>query len=120
LLQRVLTSELDESVRSPLVNLVETYFPLNDEEWKRFRQLIAREEYRGMQDVELTYFDKLRQEGLVRGKQETLKRLLAAKFGPLPSTLEARIDTIDAVAELDDYLLRLLSAGSLAEMGLQG
>jgi hypothetical protein len=128
LLKRVLTSGLDESVRLPLVNLVETYFPLTEEERRRYRQLMTREEYREMQDVELTYFDKLREEGrnegrnegLVQGKRETLKRLLAAKFGSLGTAVETRIDAIDSVAELDDCLLRLLTASSIEELGLKG
>jgi hypothetical protein len=78
-----------------LVDLVETYFPLTDEARRRYKQLISREEYREVQDVELTYFDRLRQEGreegLVRGKRETLERQLVAEFGPLPAAIEARI-----------------------------
>ena len=73
-----------------------------------------------MQDVETTYFDRLREEGLLLGKRDGLKRLLAAKFGPLPTAIEARIDAIDSADELDRYFDRALAAGSLDETGLRG
>ena len=70
-----------------------------------------------MQDVELTWGDRLLLKGVERGKRETLERQLAAKFGPLPADVEARIDAVASTKELDDYLERVLTATSLAEMG---
>ena len=81
-----------------------------------------------MQEVELTWAEKLRQEGreeglqegLVEGKRQTLKRQLAAKFGALPNRVEASIDALASVEELDRYLDRVLTAGSLEKLGLEG
>jgi predicted transposase YdaD len=99
---------------------------------ERYRRLISREEYRKVQEVELTWADKLRQEGreegreeglqegLVQGKRQTLKRLLAAKFGALPNRVEASIDALASAEELDGYLDRVLTAGSVEELGLEG
>jgi hypothetical protein len=119
-MRRVLTSGLDESLKYQLANLIETYFTLTDEARKRYRQLISREEYREVQEVEQTYFDKMRQEGLeaglVQGKRDALKRLLVAKFGPLPTAIEARIDALESADELDRYFDRALAAGSLEEL----
>jgi flagellar biosynthesis/type III secretory pathway protein FliH len=85
--------------------------------------LVSREEYRKVQEGELTWADKLRQEGreegFAQGERQTLKRLVAAKFGSLPKGVEARIDTL-APEELDRCLERLLTAGSLEEVGLKG
>ena len=89
-------------------------------ERKRYRQLISGEEYRAVQDVEMTYFDRLRQEGLIEGKREALIRLLVAKFGPLETTLESRIHTMESVNDLDRWFDKALSASSLEEFWLEG
>ena len=91
-----------------------------------------------MQDVELTWADKLlkqgeergiekgiekgleqgREVGLLEGKCEALLGQLGAKFGPLPKGTAARLESIESASELDDYLERILTATSLEEMGL--
>jgi hypothetical protein len=124
LLGRVVASGLDEASLFLLVNLIETYFPVLEVERERYLRLVSREEYRKVQEVELTWADKLRQEGreegVVQGKRQTLKRLLAARFGVLPNRVEASIDALDSGEELDGYLDRVLTAGSVEELGLEG
>lgn len=71
-----------------------------------------------MQDVELTWGDRLREEGLVQGKRETLIRLLTARFGPLPEQVRGRIDALSSPEELDPYLDRVLTAATLEDIGL--
>jgi predicted transposase YdaD len=87
-----------------------------------------------VQDVELTWGDRLRKEGLERGleegiekgiekgivqaKRETLKRLLTARFGPLPDEVRARVDALSSTEELDPYLDRVLTAATLEDIGL--
>jgi len=102
-----------------------------DGERERYRRLVSREEYRKVQEVELTWADKLRQEGreegreeglqegLVQGKRQSLKRLLAAKFGGLSKSVEANIDALSSAEALDGYLDRVLAAGSIEELGLE-
>jgi len=120
MLKRVLTSDLDERRKYLLVNMIETYFELSPEEEESFRRLIARKEYREVQDTKLTWGDKLilkgLEQGIVQGKRETLKRQLTAKFGPLPKETEARIDAVSSAEELDRYLDRVLGAKSLREV----
>ncbi|MGH9389539.1 MAG: Rpn family recombination-promoting nuclease/putative transposase, partial [Vicinamibacteria bacterium] len=118
MLSRVLESELDDARKYLLVNVIETYFRLSGEEAARFRRLISEKEYRKMHEVELTYFDELELKGVLKGKRETLLRLLTAKFGPLPEDTVARIAGISSALELDTYLDRVLTANSLQEIGL--
>jgi predicted transposase/invertase (TIGR01784 family) len=122
MLSRVLESELDEALKYLLVNVIETYDELSPEETEGFRRLISGKEYGKVQDVELTYFDKLelkgRLAGVIEGKRETLLRLLTAKFGPLPEDTVARIAAINSAAELDTYLDRFVTANAIQEMGL--
>ncbi len=51
-------------------------------------------------------------EGLKKGKAESLKRLLTRKFGPLPGTCDAQINTASA-EQLDQWLENLLFADNL-------
>jgi hypothetical protein len=132
MLKRVVTSGLDEERLYLLVNTIETYFRLSADERESFRRLVGRKEFQEMPDTELTWGDELiqqgmvkgreegREQGIVQGKRDTLKRLLTAKFGSLPSTVRARIEALPSSEELDRYLDRVLAAGSLEEVGLEG
>jgi predicted transposase YdaD len=54
-------------------------------------------------------------EGKVEGKSEIVRRLLTARFGPLPAKLAARLRAATD-RDLDRWALRLLDAESLAEI----
>jgi predicted transposase/invertase (TIGR01784 family) len=121
MMQCVVTSELDEARQFLLVNIIQTYFELSKEQIERYQLLIARKEYQKVQDVDLTWMDKLLHEGeekgRLSGKRETLLRLLAQKFGPLPEGITTRIEAFESVEQLDACLERILVASSLEEMG---
>jgi len=122
MIQRVVTSKLDEAREFLLVNIIETYCELSDEQNERYLRLLSREEYRKVQDLELTWADKLLREGeekgMLNGKRDTLVRQLTQKFGPLPEPVTARVEAYESVDELDACLERILTANSLEEMGL--
>jgi hypothetical protein len=122
MLQRVLESEFDEAMKYLLVNVVETYFELSGEDAERYRRLVSRKENRAVQEVELTWADKLmekgREAGVLQGKRTTLLRLLASKFGALPAEMAARVEALSE-AELDSALDRLLIAATLEELRLE-
>ena len=128
MLQHVAESKLDEAREFLLKNLIETYFKLAAEEKEGFSRLLMKSEYREAQEMELTWADEMREEGrkegirtgLLVGKREALKHLLAKKFGPLPQETVSRLDTLESLDELDVYLDCVLSADSLEEMGLEG
>lgn len=83
-----------------------------------------------MQEVELTWADKLmekgreegreegREAGVIEGKRKTLLRQLAAKFGNLPNEVTARAEVMSE-AELDAVLDRILTATTLDELRLR-
>ena len=60
------------------------------------------------------------QQGLQQGKQLILIRLLATKFGELPQSVTDQIQEMTADEELDQLGIRLLTAESLEEIGLNG
>ena len=118
MMQQVVTSELDEAKQFLLVNIIETYCELSDEQNERYQRLISREEYRNVQDVDLTWMDKLLLKRELKGKRETLLRLLAQKFGPLSENVKRRVGAYESVEQLDACLERILTATSLEELGL--
>jgi predicted transposase YdaD len=121
--------------------LIETFFELSGEDAEEYRRLLSRKEYRAVQEVELTWADRLmekgreegreagreegreagweegREEGVLEGKRETLLRQLTTKFGELPPEVAAKIDAFPA-PDLDSLLERVLTSASLDDMGL--
>ena len=66
-LRKVVESAFDQTKQLLLVDLVETYFPLSAQQRERYQRLVSREENRKVQDVELTWAEKLNGEG-ARGR----------------------------------------------------
>jgi hypothetical protein len=134
-------SQLDEALRYLLVNVIETFFELSGEDAKEYRRLISGKEYRAVQEVELTWADRLMEKGreegrekgleegreegraeglevgILEGKRKTLSRLLAAKFGDLPGDIKTKVEAMSA-ADLDSVLDRVLTAATLDELEL--
>ncbi|MGH9463297.1 MAG: Rpn family recombination-promoting nuclease/putative transposase [Vicinamibacteria bacterium] len=125
MLRWVMTSGLDAR-KLLLVNIIETYFKLSDDEQRRFERLLARKEFRTVQEVKETWLDRARGEGrkegreagVIQGKRETLLRLLTAKFGSLRPDTIAKVAAVQSAAELDAYLDRFVAAESLEDIGL--
>ena len=61
-----------------------------------------------------------RQQERQQGKRLLLIQLLATKFGALPESVTEQINGMTADEELDQLGIRLLTANSLEEMGLNG
>jgi hypothetical protein len=120
MVQHVAESDLDDARKFLLVNIIESYFELAANEEEDFHRLLLKAEYREAQKMELTWADKMKEEGRLAGKRETLLQLLSKKFGPLPEEATTRVNTLESIDELDAYLDRVLTASSLEEMGLNG
>ncbi len=60
------------------------------------------------------------QQGLQQGKRLFLIQLLATKFGELPQSVTDQIHRMTTEEELDQLGVRLLTAESLEDMGLNG
>jgi hypothetical protein len=121
MLERVAESELNEALKYLLVNVIETFFELSEEDAEEYRRMISRKEDRAVQEMELTWADRLmekgREVGVLQGKRETLVRLLTAKFGVLPDETKARVVVLSST-DLDRALDRVLTAGTLDELQL--
>jgi len=115
ILQRLAASGLDEARLFLLVNFVESYLPLEGMEAATYQTRLQEEENTTVQTLELTWADRLRQEGLEQGvaqgvvqgtlqaKQEMLLDLTRTRFGAVPADLAERVATAD-----DRLLTRML------------
>jgi hypothetical protein len=82
----------------------------------------------GEDEMERTFVSLFEEEALERGleqgkawgKQDTLLRQLRVKFGDLPSSVPGQVQGMVSLEQLDGLLERLLTANSLAELGLDG
>ena len=122
--QHVAKGRLGDAGEYLLLDLIRTYFELEPHEEDSFHRLLSRPEYREAYEMELTWSERMMEQGrlagLVEGKRETLKHLLTKKFGTIPEKTMARIETLDSLEELDTYLDRVLTAENLEDMGLDG
>ncbi len=134
ILRQIAEGPLEDAQKFLLVNVVETYFELDEAETERFRQFLSTRGYREVEEMEVTWADKMMEKGrveglvkgreqglkagLIEGKRETLIRQLTAKFGSVPDKTQSRVHALESVAELNGYLERVLTAKSIGEMGL--
>ncbi|MEM9596630.1 MAG: DUF4351 domain-containing protein [Acidobacteriota bacterium] len=123
-LRPIAEADLDEARRFLLLNTVETYVELSEEESSRFAASLV-DETEEVKAMETTWADKLVakgvKEGVVTGRREgmvdTTVRLLEKRFGRLPGASRRRIDGLDERG-LEALADRLLDAASLQDLGL--
>jgi predicted transposase YdaD len=105
-----------------LVNCVENYLQLADEEAVELEALRARKENREVQAMALTWSEKLEAKGEARGRGEGAREILllqlAERFGPLPEGARRQVEEISSLQRLTQLAKRVLTAHSLEEMGL--
>lgn len=124
--ERVALSGLNGARKVLLLNLIETYFVLTAAERRKLERRLSEKRYREVKKMQLTWLEKIERQGrkegekagLLKGKRDTLLRLLTTKFGPLPKETVSRLREIESLRQLDGYLDRVLDARSLSEMGL--
>lgn len=135
-LRPIARAELDEARRFLLANLVETYIELDEAAEEEYRALLAAEENREVEAMEMTWADKIeargvergieegqkrgREEGLQEGMQEGMQVLildqLEHRFGPVPKDLARRIRKLRDRERLGRLAEQLLDAESLDEL----
>ena len=115
-MQEVVSSDVDDAREFLLVDIIETYCRLSEEDAERYQRLISRKEYQRVLDTELTWADKL----ILKGKREALLRQVEQKFGPLPLEVTDRIAAEESAAVIDGWLERILTARTLGDLELNG
>jgi hypothetical protein len=64
-------------------------------------------------------YREAQREGMLLGTRQTVLRLIERRFGPVPEAVRERIESLSSMAELEKVADRILTAGSLREMGLE-
>lgn len=113
-LKRIARSDTDPARRFLLVNCVETYIDLADADEKELETMIAETQNRDALAERLTWAEKMELKGMKQG----LLRQLQQKFGPIPATIQSRLEEIEDPRRMHSLFDRILSAESLEEMGL--
>ena len=126
----LLELEPDTGLRIKYLDFIESYLRLDAHEWRVYEQLYSKENpqmslfaqrwiEKGREEGMQSGFLQGRQEGILlgeeRGQRIMLARQLTRRFGPLPTTIEARIQAA-SLDELDHWGDRLFSAQSLEEI----
>jgi hypothetical protein len=125
-LRQIARAELTDAGRLILLNCVETYLELTDDEEQELARLQIHGANKEVAEMEMTWADKLEARGIAKGldqgRQEGEARmllgLLEARFGPLAAETRERVEGADTETLLR-WGRRLLSAGRLEEI-LQG
>lgn len=114
---------VDEARKALLLNCVETYLRLDEQEEKLYEELVKQPEQEEVREMLAVYEERGiaigEQRGIVRGKRDAVLRLLRSRFGKLPKAIEARVEKMETEAELDALFDAALSAQSLNDLGLK-
>jgi hypothetical protein len=103
--------------REMLVDIVDTYLVLSASEEAEFRQILSAPENEEMEQVTFSW----RREGVLIGRRESLLEVLRARFGEAVDTaVEEQVHAIRDERRLTRLLRDVVTAGSLADLGLDG
>jgi hypothetical protein len=118
-MQRVAEAQLSEFRRYLLMECIEAYLPLEGPHLAEFERLLTTEEFKMALKIGKTSFETGMEQGQERGQRALLRRQLEKRFGPLSETVRQRLEAwpADKLPELGETLL---TAKSLAELGLEG
>ena len=126
----LLALEKAPDLRQNGLDFIESYLRLDAHEWRVYEQLYSKENpqmslfaqrwiEKGREEGMQSGFLQGRQEGILLGEERNqrimLARQLTRRFGPLPATIEARIQATN-LDELDHWGDRLFTAQSLEEI----
>jgi hypothetical protein len=114
-LERIANSGLDPARQYLLVNFVETYLTLDEDEQASYKTRLGQGGHMAVQALEMTWGERLRLEGALAAKREMLLDVLRIRFSEVPEALAATI------AQADDAWLtkahhQSVSASSIEEL----
>lgn len=116
-LRRLTEAPLAKRKQYLLSECVQAYLPMDDQLRAEFEKLIQAEPYQGVRAVNKTVYEKGLEAGQERGRREQLRELLEEDFGPLPTKVLDRLNTMP-LDQLRPLVKAALRSNSLA--GLTG
>ncbi len=118
-LKRIAGSGENDVRRFLLAECLEAYAPLDESEGKRVRALLQGEAYREVEPLMKTTYERGIETGIERGERLSALRMMEAKFGPLSSEVRRQVEELSR-DELERLQIAILTATSLADLGLDG
>lgn len=127
-LKAIARAELTDHQEFLLYNCVRSYLELDEDQQRRYDEMIAQEDMADVAKMEMTWAERTvlkgreqgRLEGRVEGERRILQRVLEARFGPLSDRIRRRIEALDSTDEIERLVDRALEAGSLDDLMLNG
>jgi hypothetical protein len=104
----------NEYRRRLLLECVEAYSELDEEQQRVYQELLQTEPYKEIEPMMMTTFEK----GEAKGKRHMLRLHLEQRFGPLSEAALKRLEDWPA-EQLDDLFLAAGKAATLQEIGLE-
>ena len=89
-LRRLTEAPLDNRRKFLLAECVQAYLPMTDEQRREFKALLSTKPYAGVQAMNVTVFE----EGLLKGRLDTLLSCVELKFGREVPEITARVRTL--------------------------
>ena len=97
-----------------LADCVENYLELDTREVAEFEELRSRRQNKEMRAMVMTWSEKIK----ASAQKDLLLVQLTERFGPLPDSARRHVEEISSFQRLTRLARRVLTAGSLEEMGL--
>jgi hypothetical protein len=97
-----------------LADCVENYLELDTREVVEFEELRSRRQNKEMRSMVMTWSEKIK----ASAQKDLLLVQLTERFGPLPDSARRHVEEISSFQRLTRLARRVLTAGSLEEMGL--
>jgi hypothetical protein len=127
-LRRIASSNVAGLRKRILVNWVETYVQLSEQDALELQRLLDGEGNEEIKTMELTWLGQAEargmEEGIERGRKEAVGRmrrvvlqLMTQRFGPVPAKVRRKIEAIDSLEPLADLAERVFVVDSVGELG---
>ena len=117
--RRIAAAPIEHRQRRLLINCVRTYLKLEGRDREEFEAMTAIQRAQLVLSEDApTWEDEVKDEGRREGARELLRAQLEQRFGPLPEASRRRLEAIESSDELTRLAQLVLSASSLAELGL--
>ena len=124
-LRRIAASSVSGLRKQILVDWVETYVQLSEQDALELRRLLDQEGNEEIKAMELTWLGKAEARGFEAATQQAVERMrrvvlrqVEQRFGTIPATMRQRIEAIDDLEPLANLAERVPFGPSIAELGL--
>ena len=116
-MERIAARDRDEYRKLLLLNVLEAFLNMNEQQQREYQELMHLRQYREAQEFMQATFDRGLEMGYEPGQRDLIAELLRDRFGPAVGDVTKHLETF-ASDELVALGRSLLRAPSLEELGL--